>query len=138
MTYCLLLYIVPSDQLRESRRACGGNHHDLQDHVVDCARFDLGGVDAHGHYDTMNGLDSVFWLIFPPFHCLLEVLVEGFHLHRCELKALEPFLVVRLRQGLGGIVGEEVAGCAWSDQQAAGIKCRCRRWPSMKRVLDGL
>ena len=116
MTYRLLLYIVPSDQLRESRRTCGGNHHDLQDHVVDCARFDLGGFNAHGHYDAMNGLDSVFGLLFPPGHCLLEVLVEGFQLHRCELKALEPFLVVRLRQGLRWIVGEEVAGRAWSDQ----------------------
>ena len=116
MTYRLLLYIVPSDQLRESRRTRGSNDHDLQDHVVDCARFNLGGFDAHGHYDTVNGLDGVFRLIFPPSHCLLEVLVEGFQLHRCELKALEPLLVVRFRQGLRWIVGEEVTGRAWSDQ----------------------
>ena len=78
MTYCLLLYIVPSDQLRESRRTRGGNDHDLQNHVVDSARFNLGDFDAHGNYDTVNGLDRIVRLLFPPSHCLLEVLVECF------------------------------------------------------------
>ena len=138
VTYRLLLYIVTSNQLRESRRTCSGNHHDLQDHIVDGARFDLGGFDAHGYDDTMNGLDSILGLIFPPFHSFVKVLVESFHLHRCELKALEPFLEVCLRQRLRGIVGEEVTGCTWSDQQTAGIKGRCCRRPSVERFLDRL
>ena len=95
MTNRLLLYIVPADQLRESRCTRGSNDHDLQKHVVDSARFDLGDFDAHGNYDTVNGLDSIVWLLFPPGHCLLEILVERFQLYRCELEALEPFLVVR-------------------------------------------
>ena len=116
VTNCFLLYIVPSDQLRESRRTRRSNDHDLQDHVVDGARFDLGGFDAHGDDDTVNGLDGVLRLLFPPSHCLLEVLVEGLHLGRSELKAFEPFLVVRFRQGLRWIVSEEVTGRAWSNQ----------------------
>ena len=95
VTNCLLLYIVPSDQLRESRSTRRSDDHDLQNHVVDSARFDLGDFDAHGNYDTVNGLDSIVWLLFPPGHCLLEILVERFQLYRCELEALEPFLVVR-------------------------------------------
>ena len=62
------------------------------------ASFDLGGFNPHGNNDTVNGLDGILWLFFPPSHGLLNVLVEGFQLHRSKLEAFEPFLVVRLRQ----------------------------------------
>ena len=65
---------------------------------MDSARFDFGDLDAHGNYDTVDGLDGIFRLFFPPGHCLLEVLVERFQLHRGGLEAFEPFLVVRFRQ----------------------------------------
>ena len=65
---------------------------------MDSAWFDFGDLDAHGNYDTVDCLDGVFRLFFPPGHCFLEVLVEGFQLHRGKLEAFEPFLVVRFRQ----------------------------------------
>ena len=42
-------------------------------------------------------------MVFPPGKRLLDVLVEGFHLHRSEVEAFEPFLVVRLLMILGAV-----------------------------------
>ena len=81
------------------------------------ARSNFGGVDAHANKDSMDSTDSGFRLLFPPLHGLVQVLVQGFRLCRCQLETFEPFFVARFRQSFRRVVREEVAWCTRSNKK---------------------
>ena len=66
---------------------------------MDGARLHFRSFDAYGDKDAMDSANGLFRLVFPPFHGLVNVFCQGFHLRRVQVEVLDPFFFCkRLRK----------------------------------------